>query len=58
MACDEQEQRLGGALQTKTWKHRGSKDILVVLDNYKGKCRASVAHYLKKHKGLKFHIIL
>ena len=58
VACDEQEQCLGGVLQTKTWKHRGSKDILVVLDKYKGKCRASVAHYLKKQKGLKFHIIL
>lgn len=36
VACDEQEQCLGGVLQTKTWKHRGSKDILVVLDKYKG----------------------
>ena len=47
VACDEQEQCLGGAFQTKTWNHRGSKDILVVLDKYKGQCRASVAKYLK-----------
>ena len=55
-AYDEQEQCLGGVIQTKTWKHIGSKDILVVLNKYKGKCRANVAHYLMKYKGLKFHI--
>ena len=42
----------------QTWKHGGSKDILVVLDKYKGKLRASAAQYLKKQKVLKFHIIL
>ena len=34
IACDEQKQCLGGVLQTKTWKHRGSKDIVVVLMNH------------------------
>ena len=41
---------LNGTLQTKIWKHCGSKDILMELENYKGKCMRSVWYHLKTNK--------
>ena len=38
---DDTETCFGGTLQTKSWKHRGSKDILMEMQNYKGKCMRS-----------------
>ena len=48
----------GGTLHMKIWKHRGSKDILMEMENYKGKCMRSVWYHLKKNKGIIFHITL
>ena len=45
---DDIETCFGGTLQTKSWKHRGSKDILMEMQNYKGKCMRSAWYHLKK----------
>ena len=55
---DDIETCFGGTLQTKIWKHRGSNDILMELQNYKGKSMRSVWYHLKKNKGIIFHITL
>ena len=53
---DENKTCFGGTLQSKIWKPKGSKDILKVLDNYKGSCMKSAWYHLKKHKGIIFHV--
>ena len=35
---DDTETCFGGTLQIKIWKHCGSKDILMEMENYKQKC--------------------
>ena len=43
VVSDDTETCFGGILQTKSWKHRGSKDILQVLEKYKRFCIRVVA---------------
>jgi len=55
---DNTETCFGGTLQTKIWKHRGSKDIVMEMENYKGKCMRSAWYHLKKNRGIIFHTTL
>ena len=55
---DENQSCFGGSLYTKIWNHKGSKDILIVMEKYKQRCKNSTWFHLKQHNGITFYITL
>ena len=55
---DDNQSCFGGSLYTKIWNHQGSKDILIVMEKYKQRCKNSTWFHLKQHNGITFYITL
>ena len=55
---DENQSCFGGSLYKKIWNHQGSKDILIVMEEYKERCKNSTWFHLKQHNGITFYITL
>ena len=55
---DENQSCFGGSLYTKIWNHKGSKDILIMMEKYKQRCKNSTWFHLKQHNGITFYITL